>query len=237
MNYTVPEPEVKILDAMIEDLKSGSRLPGQLRIPPAPLGWVIFAHGSGSSRFSPRNIQVAKTLNQRHQATLLFDLLTPEESNIRKNVFDIPLLAERLRNSVFWLQKQLDFNNAPIALFGASTGAAAALSAASVLGKNVRAVVSRGGRVDLAKSAAAEVECPVLLIVGGWDEPVLTWNREVLPLLKSGRLKVIPKATHLFEEPHALSSAIEAAADFLEDQFRKDLPFRLPSKPPAGPFP
>ena len=128
MNDLVPEPEVKILDISIEDQKSGARLPGLLRIPPAPLGWVIFAHGSGSSRFSPRNVQVAKTLNQRHQATLLFDLLTVQESENRRNVFDIPLLAGRLRNAVFWLQKQLDYNGAPIALFGASTGAAAALS-------------------------------------------------------------------------------------------------------------
>jgi pimeloyl-ACP methyl ester carboxylesterase len=233
MNDPVPEHEVKILDISYEDPKSGARLPGTLRIPPAPLGWVIFAHGSGSSRFSPRNVQVAKTLNQRHQATLLFDLLTVQESENRRNVFDIPLLAGRLRNAVFFLQKQLDYNGAPIALFGASTGAAAALSAASVSGKNIRAVVSRGGRVDLAKSVAPEVSCPVLLIVGGWDEPVLTWNREVLPLLKMGRLKIIPKATHLFEEPHALPAAIEAAADFLEEQFRRELPVR----PPPGPFP
>ncbi|MBU6153524.1 MAG: dienelactone hydrolase family protein [Bdellovibrionales bacterium] len=233
MRDVVPDQEIRTLDVVLEDRFSGVRLPGSLRIPPAPTGWVIFAHGSGSSRFSPRNIQVAKALNQRHQATLLFDLLTNVESGDRKNIFNIPLLAQRLHFSIQWLQKQLEYNGTPIALFGASTGAAAALSAATVSGKIIRAVVSRGGRVDLAKHNAKEVECPVLLIVGGWDEPVLSWNREVLPLLKHGRLKVIPGATHLFEEPHALPAVIDSAAAFLEEEFRKSLPHR----PTPGPFP
>jgi len=238
MAYFVPEHEIKTREIVLNVPESGIRLGGTLRTPPAPLGWIIFAHGSGSSRFSPRNIQVAKSLNPRHFATLLFDLLSPEEFQNRKNVFDISLLTERLILAQRWIKSRLEYNGAPIAFFGASTGAAAALKAAAILGKEVGAVVSRGGRVDLARTWAPEVPCETLLIVGGWDEPVLTWNRETLPLLKKGSLKVIPEATHLFEEPGALNSVIASAGSFFEEHLRGPEPSQAPAPRPSSiPFP
>jgi len=233
MKIDVPETDLKTVEVVLEDPATGARLPGILRIPPAPVGWVIFAHGSGSSRFSPRNHQVATALNRRRIATLLFDLLTSAESQDRTQGFNIPLLAKRLLFSLKWVEARHEYNGTPFCFFGASTGSAAALQAASIAGSRLGSVISRGGRVDLARSFAPEVSCPVLLIVGGWDEPVLTWNRETLPLLKRGQLKVIPKATHLFEEPHALSSVIEAVTEFLERQF----PLNRKSRPPPAPFP
>jgi dienelactone hydrolase len=152
-------------------------------------------------------------------ATLLFDLLTEPESQNRRNVFDMNLLSNRLILATKWLKTQREYNHTPLAYFGASTGAGAALIAASKLGPQIQAVVSRGGRVDLAKNEAAQVSAKTLLIVGGWDEPVLSWNREMLTLLPKAQLKVIPRATHLFEEPHALSAVVEIAAHFLREQF------------------
>ncbi|NDG86018.1 MAG: phosphoribosyltransferase, partial [Proteobacteria bacterium] len=150
----VPENEIRHRDVLITSTSSSARLQGTLRVPLAPLGWVLFAHGSGSSRLSPRNIEVARALNQAHMATLLFDLLTEEESQDRTNVFDLPLLSERLILATKWLKDQQEFNGAPIAYFGASTGAGAALMAAAKLGTGIRAVISRGGRVDMARNEA-----------------------------------------------------------------------------------
>lgn len=193
-------------------------------VPPVPLCWVIFAHGSGSSRLSPRNLQVAQAMNQCHFATLLFDLLTPEESEQRENVFDIPLLTRRLMLAVEHLKLHPEYNQKPIALFGASTGAAAALNAAAVLHSSIGFVISRGGRVDLARDSAPRVTARTLLIVGSHDEPVLAWNREILPLLPRGELRVIPGATHLFEEPGALPAVIDAASAFLTKHLKPARP-------------
>jgi putative phosphoribosyl transferase len=219
MNERIPENEVHHREVVLSDPRHSLKLQGNLRVPLAPVGWVIFAHGTGSSRLSPRNIQVAKALNRAHIATLLFDLLTESESRDRKNVFDLDLLSERLMIATKWLKNQMDYNHTPIAYFGASTGAGAALVAASAMKDGIRAVVSRGGRVDMARKEAHGVTAPVLLIVGGWDEPVLTWNREMLAELPHAQLRVIPRATHLFEEPHALPAVIETAIRFLLDQF------------------
>ena len=178
---------------------------------------VIFAHGSGSSRFSPRNNQVAEAFNRRGIATLLFDLLLPEEEGDRRNVFDIKLLAQRLTQAVRWVIAEPDVGNLPIGLFGASTGAAAALVAASVLGDCIGAVVSRGGRPDLAGDALAQVKAPTLLIVGGADFGVIELNQWALERLEGEkRIEIVPGATHLFPEPGALDCVVELAADWFE---------------------
>lgn len=191
-------------------------LPGSLRLPSHPRGVVVFAHGSGSSRLSPRNVHVAEALGQAGFATLLFDLLTKGEEEDRANVFDIPLLAKRLVAAVEWLAGT-ETSGLPIGLFGASTGAAAALVAAAVLGDTVAAVVSRGGRPDLAAAALEKVRIPTLLIVGGSDLEVLRLNRGALTLLAGPKeLRVIPNATHLFSEPGALDAVIDAARYWFE---------------------
>lgn len=191
-----------------------SRLPGDLEIPDAPVtGLVIFAHGSGSSRLSPRNQFVARQLHARGLATLLFDLLTDEEARDRRNVFDIPLLALRLGAALEWQQTRPEIARLPAGLFGASTGAAAALVAAAHFAERVAAVVSRGGRPDLAGTALPRVRAPTLLIVGGADVEVLELNRETAAQMTCElELRVIPGATHLFEEPGTLEQAAEAAA-------------------------
>lgn len=190
-------------------------LPGDLLCPSAPAGLIIFAHGSGSSRHSPRNRQVARALGDSGFATLLFDLLTEPEAADRARVFDIDLLAERLTQAIDWATGRPDLARLPIGLFGASTGAAAALKAAALRPQVVAAVVSRGGRPDLAGSALGAVAAPTLLIVGGDDEPVLTWNRQALEHLNDdSRLVVVPGATHLFEEPGALERVMILAADW-----------------------
>lgn len=191
------------------------RLPGDLVVPPEAFGIVVFAHGSGSSRKSPRNIEVARRLNEAGLGTLLFDLLTPVEAEERANVFDIKLLAERLVVAEKWLRTWPGLGNLPIAFFGASTGAAAALVAAARLGTDIAAVVSRGGRPDLAGPALGHVTVPTLLIVGGDDVEVLGMNREAAGHLRSEmRLEVIPGATHLFEEPGALEEVSRLAAEW-----------------------
>lgn len=215
MNRSVPLEEIQHHSVRIPDSEDRIFLDGILSVPPAPLGWVIFAHGSGSSRFSPRNLQVAQALQQEHWATLLFDLLTQDESEDRRKVFDIPLLTRRLVLAVQFLKQRPEYNAKPIALFGASTGAAAAMEASADLGSAIRFLISRGGRVDLARDSAHRVKAQTLLIVGSRDEPVLSWNRETLPLLERGELKVISGASHLFEEPHALSSVIQTVTNFL----------------------
>jgi len=187
------------------------RLPGLLTLPEGAKGIVVFAHGSGSSRLSPRNQHVARGLNQAGLATLLFDLLLPEEAEDRRNVFDIPLLATRLEEALDWL------GNGPLAplsigLFGASTGAAAALIAAARRPDAVSAVVSRGGRPDLAAGALPRVRAPTLLIVGGYDDVVIELNEGAFAMLKCEKqLEIVPGATHLFEEPGTLDAVIELA--------------------------
>ncbi len=192
-------------------------LAGSLMYPAQARALIIFAHGSGSSRFSPRNIQVAEALNRRGMATLLFDLLLPEEEGDRRNVFDIKLLARRLTQAVRWAEDAPDVATLPRGFFGASTGAAAALVAAGVLGDRIGAVVSRGGRPDLAGDILAHVKAPTLLIVGGVDFGVIELNQWALQRLEGEKaIRIVPGATHLFPEPGALDSVIELAADWFE---------------------
>jgi dienelactone hydrolase len=185
-------------------------LAGTLNIPNSPLGLIIFAHGSGSSHLSPRNIAVAEALNIRGFGTLLFDLLTPSEELDRANVFDISLLAERLLGAVKWAGDQHPpIDSLPIGLFGASTGAAAALVAAARLPDRSRAVVSRGGRPDLARDAIPMVRAPTLLIVGGSDSGVMDLNKQALARLRAPKaLETVFGATHLFQEPGAMETVI-----------------------------
>ena len=188
------------------------RLTGNLRLPAAATALVVFAHGSGSSRFSPRNRMVAEALNEQGMATLLFDLLTPEEEQDRTNVFDIALLAERLIDVVGWIDAQPELAGLPLGLFGASTGAAAALVAAAKLGARVGAVVSRGGRPDLAGGGLDEVTAPTLLIVGGLDYGVIELNEQAYARLTAPKLlEIVPDATHLFPEPGAMEAVIALA--------------------------
>jgi pimeloyl-ACP methyl ester carboxylesterase len=188
------------------------RLTGNLRLPAAATALVVFAHGSGSSRFSPRNRMVAEALNEQGMATLLFDLLTPEEEQDRTNVFDIALLAERLIDVVGWIDAQPELAGLPLGLFGASTGAAAALVAAAKLGTRVGAVVSRGGRPDLAGGGLDEVTAPTLLIVGGLDYGVIELNEQAYARLTAPKLlEIVPDATHLFPEPGAMEAVIALA--------------------------
>jgi putative phosphoribosyl transferase len=192
-----------------------ARLPGDLDVPQSARGVVLFAHGSGSSRLSPRNRQVARRLNQAGLATLLFDLLTPAEADDRANVFDIELLATRLVAATRWLQAQPDTQALSLGYFGASTGAAAALWAAADLGTAIGAVVSRGGRPDLAGARLGAVTAPTLLLVGSRDEVVLDLNRAARARLRcASELVVVPGATHLFEEPGALDTVAHLAADW-----------------------
>lgn len=192
-------------------------LPGELRIPPDACGIVVFAHGSGSSRLSPRNRAVAVALNAKGFATLLFDLLDRGEADDRRNVFDIPLLAERLRRAVMWIGEQPDLAGLPLGLFGASTGAAAALMAAAKLGTRTRAVVSRGGRPDLAGAALRQVTAPTLLIVGAADHDVIELNKQALAELSCDKaLELVPRATHLFEEPGTLERVMVLASTWFQ---------------------
>lgn len=191
---------------------------GLLALPTAPIGLVLFAHGSGSSRHSPRNNYVAGVLHARGVGSLLLDLLTPEEDQDYRTRFDIPLLTQRLRAATRWLGRQPLTQSLPLGYFGASTGAAAALMAAAAEGQAIRAVVSRGGRPDLAgPEALARVDCPTLLLVGSRDEEVLELNRQAAVHLRCPhRLSVVPGATHLFEEPGTLEAVARQAADWFE---------------------
>ena len=187
-------------------------LKGLLGTPEEASALVIFAHGSGSGRLSPRNNYVAEALRESGLATLLLDLLTPEEELRRSNVFDIPLLAKRLLLATAWAREQAATARLPIGYFGASTGAGAALVAAADNGR-IFAVVSRGGRPDLAGDALERVRAPTLLIVGGHDYPVIGLNREAQQRLKvESELVIVPGATHLFEEPGALDQVIAHAS-------------------------
>ncbi|MEV6107367.1 phosphoribosyltransferase family protein [Streptomyces sp. NPDC051940] len=196
----------------------GVVLRGQLTVPEGASGVVVFAHGSGSSRRSPRNRFVAAGLNRAGLGTLLFDLLTEDEEGDRANVFDTALLAGRLADATDWLRQQPAAEGLPVGYFGASTGAAAALSAAAEPGAGIAAVVSRGGRPDLAGDRLPAVVAPTLLIVGGHDELVLRLNREAQARLHcENRLEVVPGATHLFEEPGTLEHVTELARDWFTD--------------------
>jgi putative phosphoribosyl transferase len=204
------------------EVEPGVVLNGDLWLPEDARGLVIFAHGSSSSRFSPRNREVAASLNERGLATLLFDLLSDEEAARRVNVFDIELLAARLVAVTRWAQSEPGIEELPLGYFGASTGAAAALCAAAELGSGISAVVSRGGRPDLAAPMLTDVESPTLLIVGGADWQVLELNEQAATLLHcEHELAVVPGATHLFEEPGALERVAQLAASWFSGHLEK----------------
>jgi putative phosphoribosyl transferase len=207
------------VDEDVEVDAGPEHLPGHLTVPESATGIVVFAHGSGSSRYSPRNAYVADQLTEAGLGVLLFDLLTPAEEASRANVFDIDLLADRLANATAWLRDRLA-GARRLGYFGASTGAAAALRAAAEPGAAVAAVVSRGGRPDLARPRLQDVRAPTLLIVGGADEPVLGLNRQAQAELRcETELVVVPGATHLFEEPGALDTVAELATDWFARHF------------------
>jgi putative phosphoribosyl transferase len=206
------------IEAASEPVRVGPlALPGDLQLPPRATSLVLFAHGSGSSRSSERNRWVAGVLQQHRLATLLFDLLSEAEAAERRNVFDIELLTQRVVQAIDWADRQAALSGLCLGLFGASTGAAAALRAAALRPGRVHAVVSRGGRPDLAAACLPRVGAPTLLIVGGADPEVLELNRQALRLLQCNkRLEVVPGATHLFEEPGALGSVAELAAGWFD---------------------
>ncbi|KIO48988.1 DeoR faimly transcriptional regulator [Nitrosospira sp. NpAV] len=214
--HRLPEPTALRIPA------GGVVLSADLAVPAGAQGIIAFAHGSGSSRHSTRNRYVAETLNGYGFATLLADLLTEEEETIdlrtRHLRFDIPMLADRLVDVAAWLQSQAQTNRFKIGWFGASTGAGAALIAAARRPQNIMAVVSRGGRPDLAADYLAKVTVPVLLIVGGNDFQVLDLNKWALARLNAqSRLEIVPNATHLFEEPGTLEAAALLAAQWFRD--------------------
>ncbi len=202
-------------------------LAGILRIPDNAYTLVVFAHGSDSSRLSPRNTAVADALNDWGIATLLFDLLTPAEEADRANVFDIPLLADRLADAIRWLGGQASVATLPLGLFGASTGAAAALVAAAKLPRQIGAVVSRGGRPDLAGDALEKVQAPTLLIVGGADFGVIELNEQALARLRGSKaLEIVPGASLLFPDPGALEAVIDFSASWFERYLAPTAPER-----------
>ena len=208
-------------DRLVGGAANSVILDGNLNIPEGASGIVLFAHGSGSSRHSPRNQYVAQRLHEQGLATLLIDLLTPDEERVDLRTghlrFDIGLLAQRLIGASDWLARNPDTRNLPLGYFGASTGAGAALMAAAELPERVGAVVSRGGRPDLAGPALARVRAPALLIVGGNDIPVIEMNRAALDELRAEkRLEIVPGATHLFEEPGAIEEVARLAGRWFE---------------------
>jgi pimeloyl-ACP methyl ester carboxylesterase len=198
-----------------------TQLEGELTIPANARGIILFAHGSGSSRHSPRNQYVAQVIRQSGNATLLFDLLTPAEE-IEDNItaalrFDVRLLAQRLVVATHWIRNHLETQRLSVGYFGSSTGGGAALVAAAELGKGIGAVVSRGGRPDLAGGALSHVQAPTLLIVGEYDEVVIRLNEDALERLGCEKeLKIVPRATHLFEEKGALEEVAQLAADWFQ---------------------
>jgi putative phosphoribosyl transferase len=207
-----------VIPSLDVDIPADGRvLPGVLGLPPGASHVVVFAHGSGSSRFSPRNVAVAEALHGDGLATLLFDLLTDDEAADRRNVFDVDLLAGRIVAAVRWVREREDVGDRPVAVFGASTGGGAAVAAATSPGAALSSIVSRGGRPDLAGAALAEVIAPTLLIVGERDEDVLRLNRESIGRMPraDARLEVVPGATHLFEEPGALEQVAVLASEWI----------------------
>jgi len=213
-------------------IPSGSAiLEGELNIPDGAEGVVLFAHGSGSSRHSPRNQFVARTIREAAVGTLLFDLLTPEEEAVdihtRHLRFDIGLLAERLVDATNWIKRQSETTNLGIGYFGSSTGGGAALVAAAELGEEIGAVVSRGGRPDLAGDALPQVTGPTLLIVGGFDYAVIEMNKEAYAQLRCEKeMKIVPGATHLFEEPGALEQVAHFAAEWFQRHLQSQMTAR-----------
>ena len=219
----------KWLEKNIDDeirIPSGDvELEGNLVVPEGASGIVLFAHGSGSSRHSPRNRYVADSFQRSGLGTLLFDLLSAEEEDFDIRTtrlrFDIALLAERLLSAIDWVHQNSELSGLAIGCFGASTGAGAALVAAAEKPEKVAAVVSRGGRPDLAGSSLAKVRCPTLLIVGGNDQPVIELNRQAMEQMTAEtKLEIIPRATHLFEEPGALDSVSALAANWFNTHLR-----------------
>lgn len=207
-------------DKFIHIKHSQGTLEGSLKIPQSARGLVLFAHGSGSSRLSPRNNFVADVLNNAGLATLLIDLLSKQEDEIYETRFDIDLLSLRLNHVIQWLKNQSDTQNLSLGVFGASTGAAAALQVAAAMGKEIKAVVSRGGRPDLAMDVLDRVTAPTLFIVGGNDFGVIELNQEAYErLVCFKKFEIIPNATHLFEEPGCL----EEVARLSKDWFKKHL--------------
>jgi dienelactone hydrolase len=210
------------------------RLIGELLLPEEARGLVVFVHGSGSSRLSPRNQQVARYLSEQGLATLLFDLLTGSEERIDRITcelrFDIALLTQRLVGVLDWIAAESELSFLPVGLFGASTGAAAAILSAIQRPERVKAIVSRGGRTDLAGGKVQQLHAPILQIVGARDPVTLGLNRKVSQALAcEQRLDVVPGATHLFEEPGTLQEVARLAAQWFEQHLRK------PSQPGAGP--
>ena len=214
------------VEAVQIPIAGGTRLNADLRLPANARGLVVFAHGSGSSRFSPRNREVAEFLGSRRFATLLLDLLTDREEAV-DNVtaqfrFDIARIGPRVTAAAEWVATRADLRALPVGCFGASTGAAAALMAAAERPDLIAAVVSRGGRPDLAGAALARVKSPTLLIVGGYDAPVIEMNRDAMSQMTAHvELEIVPGATHLFEEPGTLEQVCELAADWFERYLRK----------------
>jgi len=207
LGHAYDRPEVEVSIAPLG-------LPGMLAHPAAGQGIVLFAHGSGSSRLSPRNRLVAERLQRTGLGTLLFDLLQPEEADNRANVFDISLLAERLALATDWVRSQ-ELRDVPIGYFGASTGAAAALVAETLTRHRIAAIVSRGGRPDLAGAALSRVRASTLLIVGGDDREVIELNEEALAQLTCEKhVVIVPGAGHLFEEPGTLDQVVVLARDW-----------------------
>jgi putative phosphoribosyl transferase len=221
MIENTPESAETRGDPQIREVRIGpARLEGMLGLPFGPRGVVVFAHGSGSGRLSPRNNYVADALGQGGLATLLFDLLTEEESADRPNVFDINLLASRLLMARKWVGGDAKTSDLPVGYFGASTGAAAALIAAATSPEGIEAVVSRGGRPDMAGPALAQVCAPTRLIVGSLDVEVLELNRSALGQLRCEKdLQIVPGASHLFEEPGTLDAVIELARNWFTEHF------------------
>lgn len=196
----------------------GVELEGMLEVPPGATGLVVFAHGSGSSRKSPRNNYVAEVIRERGLGTLLFDLLTEEEDRVRENRFDIPVLTDRLVAVTEWVRDRDETRDLNVGYFGSSTGAASALRAAARLGDDVDAVVSRGGRVDMASEVLGDVGAPTLFVVGGADTQVLELNRDAFDRLDCERdLHVVEGAGHLFEGEGELEEVAAVAADWFED--------------------
>ena len=196
---------------------------GHLALPSDLKGWVVFAHGAGSSRKSPRNNWVANRLNERGFGTLLFDLLTPDEDRVFQNRFDIQRLGSRLLDATRWLMKSPYYHHRPIGFFGASTGAAAALEAAAHAGRDIPlyAIVSRGGRPDLAQvETLANLRLPTLMIVGGEDREVIALNQRAKDRLPQARLVLVPGATHLFEEPGTLEEVERLAAQWFTENLQ-----------------
>lgn len=220
--------DLDVMDRSVRIPIGEATLDGDLAIPAGASGIAVFAHGSGSSRHSPRNRSVARVIREAGIGTLLFDLLTREEESVdlytRHLRFDIELLAERLVRATGWLMGQEEARNLRIGYFGASTGAAAALIAAARLGEKIGAVVSRGGRPDLAGAALPLVKSPALLIIGGEDYPVIELNQRAYEQMRCEKeLRIIPGATHLFEEPGALEQVAELAAAWFHNHLQSQL--------------